>query len=108
MEKNSGYRDFDLNNVSLSQCFNCNDVAIWIYDRLVWPQQGEAPLANPDLPDEVRMDYEEASTILDLSPRGAAALLRLGIQRLCRHLGEKGKKLDDDIASLVKKGLAGC
>jgi len=24
---------------------------------------------------------------------------------LCKHIGERGKKIDDDIASLVKKGL---
>lgn len=102
---NRAGRDFDLQNVSLSRCYNCSDVAIWIYDRLVWPQRGEALLPNADLPNDVKGDYEEASVILDRSPRGAAALLRLGIQKLCRHLGEKGKNIDDDIASLVKKGL---
>ena len=99
------YCDYTLYNVSLSDCFNCNDIALWIDDRLVWPQRGEAPLPNADLPEDVRGDYEEASTILDLSPRGACALLRLGIQKLCMHLGEKGKNLNDDIASLVRKGL---
>jgi hypothetical protein len=94
-----------LHNCFLSYCFSCYDVAIWIYNRLVWPQRGEAPLPNPDLPPEVRREYDEASTILHLSPRGAAALLRLCIQRLCKHLGGSGENINKDIAALVKNGL---
>lgn len=92
-------------NLSISSCFNCNGIAVWVHDRLLWPEQGRAVLPNPDLPDDVRRDYEEASTILDLSPRGAAALLRLSVQKLCIFLGGAGKKLDDDIKALVQKGL---
>ena len=33
-------------------------------------------------------------------------LIRLVIQKLCIELGEEGKRIDDDIASLVKKGLS--
>ena len=72
---------------------------------MIWPRRPGGPQPNLDLPPEVRRDYEEANAILDASPRGAAALLRLTIQKLCKELGEKGKKPDDDIASLVRKGL---
>lgn len=92
-------------NLSLSQCYNCDKIAVWIYNRLAWPIVGSAPLCNPDLSADVRMDYEEASSLLNLSPRGAAALLRLAIQKLCMELGEKGRNVDADIAALVTKGL---
>jgi hypothetical protein len=97
--------NYFLHNVSLSQCYNCDEVSIWISSAFAWPQRGEGPPPNPDLPEQVLKDYEEASKILHLSPRGACAILRLAIQRLCIYLGEEGKKLNEDIASLVKKGL---
>ena len=104
-EKSSAYKDSDVHNLHIARCFNCDDISLWLYDKLIWPLTGEAPLPNTDLPSEILSDYEEAGSILNLSPRGAAALLRLCIQKLCKHLGEKGKNIDDDIASLVKRGL---
>jgi len=90
----------------ISRCHNCTGLAVWIRDRMVYPSRGEAPPANPDLPPDIRRDYDEASSILDLSPRGAAALIRLAVQKLCRHLGQPGENLNDDIGTLTKNGLA--
>lgn len=57
------------------------------------------------MPDNVREDYLEAASISDKSPRGAAALLRLAIQKLCIDLGQRGKNINEDTANLVKAGL---
>jgi hypothetical protein len=62
-------------------------------------------LPNAALPNNIRALVDEARSILDMSPKGAAALLRLSIQMLCKHLGESGNNLNNDIANLVKKGL---
>ncbi|MDX2180300.1 MAG: DUF4145 domain-containing protein [Bryobacteraceae bacterium] len=72
---------------------------------LVFPSGRVGPAPNPDLPEDIRLDFEEARIILNQSPRGAAALLRLCIQKLCAHLGEPGRDLNLDIRSLVRKGL---
>ena len=97
---------FDLINVHTSRCYVCSEMAIWVHEKMIYPRAMGGEQANPDLPPEIRADFDEARSILDLSPRGAAALLRLCVQKLCAHLGERGKNIDDDIASLVGKGLA--
>lgn len=94
-----------VDNLFLSECFNCKKVAVWVHRNLVFPALRVGPEPNTDLPEDIVRDFEEARTILNYSPRGAAALLRLSIQKLCAFLGEKGKNIDDDIASLVSKGL---
>lgn len=72
---------------------------------MVFPAAVTSPPPNSDISEDIKNDYEEARLILGNSPRGAAALLRLVIQKLCTQLGESGKNINDDIASLVKKGL---
>jgi len=94
-----------LENVNISRCFNCKKIAVWVHRNMVFPSNVEGPAPNPDLPDDILRDFNEARSILASSPRGSAALLRLAVQKLCAFLGEKGKNIDDDIASLVKKGL---
>ena len=72
---------------------------------MVFPIKGTGPAAADDMPDGIRADYDEANSISAISPRGAAALLRLAIQKLCKYLGQPGKNINADIAALVATGL---
>jgi hypothetical protein len=86
-------------------CQVCFVEQIWYTERLLHPDVSPVPPPNPDLGDDVIGDYREAASILTRSPRGAAALLRLALQKLCVRLGKPGKNINDDIASLVADGL---
>ena len=94
-----------LSNVFVSECYNCNDISLWIHDKLIYPQYSLNAQPNEDLETHIQDIYIEASDIVEHSPRGAAALLRLCVQHICIQLGQPGKNINDDIAALVKAGL---
>lgn len=104
----------DTGPASSAWCAHCGEKSVWLSDlksksrgTMIWPvSTAGAPLAHEAMPEDVKADYDEARAIASLSPRGAAALLRLCVQKLCKHLGELGNNINDDIASLVKKGLS--
>lgn len=95
----------NLRDIKLAYCTHCNDKSIWFQENMIEPNIGGVPLPNNDLSEDIKSDYYEARDILNKSPRGSAALLRLAIQKLCKELGEKGKNINQDIGELVKKGL---
>jgi hypothetical protein len=105
MHRNGSYLEASLVNVSVSECFSCDGFAIWIKDKIVFPVAKSEIRPPGDLPASLRDDFEEAAAVLELSPRSAAALLRLCIQKLMVELQQKGKDLNADIGALVAQGL---
>ena len=91
--------------LKMSVCLACKGPSLWIDDVFVWPDDTDVPPPNVDLTDDIVTDYKEAMTIVNKSPRGASALLRLSIQKLCVELGLPGENLNTDIGKLVKRGL---
>jgi hypothetical protein len=113
--KTGGSTTTIVTSVRRSTCDNCMEHTYWLMDdqtppskaRILWPIGSPlAPLPHVDMPDEPKADYEEARSIVERSPRGAAALLRLAVQRLMVPLGQNGKDINDDIKALVADGLS--
>lgn len=99
--KNNYYID----KLFIAVCSHCSQLSVWYDEKMIYPDKTNIIEPNNDLNEDIKKDYLEAASILNKSPRGAAALLRLAIQKLSKQLGESGKNINDDIASLVKKGL---
>lgn len=95
----------EISDLKVAFCTHCGNYTLWHFERMIYPEDSGVRPPNPDLRDDIKEDYLEAKAIANKSPRGAVAILRLCIQKLCEQLGEKGKNLNDDIATLVKKGL---
>jgi Domain of unknown function (DUF4145) len=73
---------------------------------ILYPKIDETlPRPHKDMPEDIRVDYEEARSVFSVSPRSSAALLRLVIQKLCKVYGGKGSNINDDIKLLVANGL---
>ena len=94
-----------------AQCYHCKGYIYWLFSpdtesgHQIYPSSPTAPFPSNDMPEDCKQDYLEARDIASRSPRSAAALLRLSIQRLFIHLGESGKNINTDIGELVIKGL---
>jgi hypothetical protein len=96
-------------------CDHCNRNSIWLADHVIPndAKKGEmlhppallAPEAHADMPDVVKTDYQEARAIASASPRGASALLRLCVEKLCIALGAQGKTINDQVGYLVAQGM---
>ena len=90
--------------VEVSTCVHCENPTFWLDEKIIYPPRHAAPPANNDLPDSVKVVYDEASDSANQSPRAACALLRLAIETLLKELGETGS-INDGVQNLVKKGL---
>lgn len=90
-------------NVYFSRCHACSKSILWKDEKVVWPKTSLAPEAHLDFPPVLRPDYEEARQIYNESPRASAALLRLCLQKLCRHLGASGDNINSDIQFIYQE-----
>lgn len=90
--------------IIFSKCTNCGSHHFWEENKLVYPGFSPAPEPNEDMPEDIRADYLEAAAIAQSSPRGAAALLRLALQKLLSLYSEK-RDINKAIGDLVERRI---
>jgi len=100
-----GEDDLLLHEYYVAVCFHCGKTSLWERDRMVCPSRGGVEQPNSDLDADIQIDYLEAASVVQQSPRAAAAILRMCIQKLTRQIGLPGKNINEDIATLVQRGL---
>jgi hypothetical protein len=102
--------------VSTATCAKCDQASIWrtqmnqnnnapLETQMIYPDVSVSVIPENDMPYDVKADFEEAKSVFQKSPKASAALLRLALQKLLKHLGEPGENINKDIGSLVEKGL---
>ena len=99
-----GHRDVGQGEFIFAVCWACKQETIWHAHEMIWPQQVAAPPPAADMPEIILADFEEARRICNVSPRGAAALLRLAVQKLCPVLGSTKSDINAAIGELVANG----
>jgi hypothetical protein len=95
----------NISGLTVAYCTNCTQRSVWQGKTMVFPGVSSAPLPHKDMPDEIESEYNEARNVVSISPRAAAALIRLAVQKLMPLLGGEGENINDDIKKLVETGL---
>lgn len=93
----------EIDYLNVAYCTKCRKYSFWFDEEMIYPKSSIAPLPLDDMPEDVKEDFNEARMIVDESPRGAAALLRLALEKLLPHVGAEGGKIDQMIGYLVKE-----
>lgn len=104
---NSHHQMRILDGINLSRCSHCGKNAIWLGERLFLPPSINVEPAHEDMPASASILYNEAAEIVDASPRGAAALLRVALEHLTHELEcDPKKSINEKIGELVGRGVS--
>lgn len=101
------YNTNQKSNFSVCRCQHCGYLSFWYLEKLAWPLNSSVESPLEEMPDDIKDLYNEARSIIELSPKGACAIIRLALQKLCNRLAgqDEKKKIDGAIKKLVENGL---
>lgn len=90
---------YEPEQVCLWRCPNCRKLVLEVAGKISYPT-GSGISAVDCMPQEAKEVFEEAQSIINLSPRAACAMLRICVERMVNASGAEGGNLDRKINSL--------
>lgn len=112
-ELNISFKEFKNHTgfIISSKCRSCEKTSIWYkghyFEELLFPKTNSINLIpNQDLSEAAKKDFNEAISVLDISPRSSAALARLTLEKMLKDLNIKGNDINLKIQTLVDNGLS--
>lgn len=93
------FRFFNSGEYQIAVCRGCGKVVLFEGGKLVFPTGGGIPAAEC-MPKDAKEVFEEAQSIINLSPRAACAMLRICVERMVNAAEAKGDNLAQKIESL--------
>lgn len=85
--------------VCLWRCPNCKNLTLEVAGEIVFPTGSGIPAVDC-MPQEAKEVFEEAQSIINLSPRAACAMLRICVERMVNAAEAQGGNLSQKIESL--------
>ena len=88
---------YETATLTVSVCPTCGRPTLWEYEKLVWPVSSGIK-AYEKMPEKAKRVFNEAQSLMQLSPRSCCALLRLCVEEIVNYVGvEQGlKNFDPD------------
>ena len=71
---------------SLALCAFCQNNSVWLGERLIYPLARLGEESSPDMPDDVRVLYDEAREVAVVSRRAGAAMARATLELLVKRI----------------------
>ena len=65
-DKTDSHYTTELINLSVSECYSCRELSVWIHNGVVFPPLRYGVEPNADLPPDIVRDYEEARTVVNI------------------------------------------
>ncbi|MEU4675109.1 DUF4145 domain-containing protein [Amycolatopsis sp. NPDC023774] len=85
-----------------ARCASCNAWSVWRQNTMIYPQRRVGDLPHPDMPEEVKTLYVEATRVAAVSPRAGAAFARVAIERLLKTL-DSGAPTKTNLAGYIDR-----